>query len=226
MIGRVLFFLTVGTCACAPGTTSAVSNPIRRTLSCDSVADTLLPVAQTFEGLEGPYDFILVKRDSVRTPAATLVGKLFLWRALPTDSNSKGQRPYGGDNSNYFGTTNVDLAAADADFSGFWRGVHNPQRSDVDAIHPPIRAFVIRNRVAGTSPFTLFWLVVGTVMNDRDRGGGLDGMGVVFDVKKISNEGLFGTWDRAGIVQTGHGYFCAYRNANLSREASPPPNTR
>jgi len=76
---------------------------------------------------------MLVKRDSVRTPATTLAGKLVLWRALPTDSNNKGERPYSGDDSNYFGTTDVDLAAADADFSGFLRAVRNPQRSDVDA---------------------------------------------------------------------------------------------
>ena len=210
---RFLFFLTFGTYACAAGATASVSNPIRQTPTCDSVADTLLPVDQSFEGLEGQYDFVLVKRDSVRTPAAKLTGKLFLWRALPTDSNGKGERPYRGDDSNYFGTSDVDLAAADADFSGFWRGVDNPQRSDVDAIHPPIRAFVIRNSVKGTPLWTIFWLAIGTVMNDRDRGGGLDGMGVVFDVKKINSHGLFGTWDRGGIVRTGRGYFCAYRNA-------------
>jgi hypothetical protein len=71
----------------------------------------------------------------------------------------------------------------------------------------------MKNVVKGTPPWVIFWLAIGTVMNDRDHGGGLDGMGVVFDVKRIDSRGFFGTWDRGGIVRTGHGYFCAYRKA-------------
>lgn len=182
-----------------------------RVYPCDSVADTLLRLDQSFEGLEDRYVLVLVKRNSVRTPARTFTGSLYLWRASPTDSNARGERPHPRDDALYFGTTDVDLGAADADFSGFWRNVHEPTRNDVDAIHPPIKGFVLRNSVRGTTPWVVFWLAIGTVMNDRDRTGVLDGAGVVFDVLKIDSRGLFGTWDSGGIVRTGRGYFCAYR---------------
>jgi hypothetical protein len=86
---------------------------------------------------------------------------------------------------------------------------------------------VLRNANQPT-PWLLFWLSVGSLMNTRGGGGGLDGAGVVFDVKRIDARGLFGTWDRAGIVRTGHGYFCAYRytRSAFSPNVSTSPNTR
>jgi hypothetical protein len=207
------FFLMVAVLSAAAGTNPPVASGFPQGFRCDSVADTLLEQHQSLEGLESRYRLVFVKRDSVRTAARTLTGYLYLWRTSPRDSNAKGQKPPASDaaRSFYFGTTDLNLEAADADFTGFWRKVHNPKRSDLDPIHPPILGIVHRGSDVN-KPWLLFWLAIGTLMNRRDGGGGLDGMGVVLDVKRIDSRGFAGIWDRGGIVQTGRGYFCAYRD--------------
>jgi hypothetical protein len=228
-VKALTFLSVVALCGCASLGKASPSTRGFDIHACDSTRDTLLTFNQSLEGLEGRYHFVIVKRDSVRTPAGVLEGSLHLWRTSPNDSSKKGARPHPQDfrRSYYFGTTNVDLAAADADFTGFWRTVKDPKRDDIDPIHPPILGKVFRNANPPT-PWLVFWLAVGSLMNSRDGGGGFDGTGVVFDVKRIDSRGLFGSWDRAGIVRTGHGYFCAYREATptVAPNPSTSPNTR
>jgi len=185
---------------------------------CDSVADTLLAVNQSVEGLEGQYRLVLVKTDSVRLPTGVFSGRLFLWTTSPKDSSRNGRKPHPTLDAynRYFGTTNVDLDAAEAyaHYGGdFWHFKSNPKREDVDPIRPPILGFVLKGVNNGTS-WQIFWLAVGTLANSRDTGPGLDGMGIGLDVKRINSEGLFGTWGPFGIVKTGRGYFCAYHDAS------------
>jgi len=208
-----VFFLTVAVVGVAAGQNPPDASGIPQDFQCDSVADTLLKQNHSLEGLESRYRLVFVKRDSVRTPARTLTGYLYLWRTSPSDSNAKGQKPPASDaaRSFYIGTTDLNLEAADADFTGFWRKVHDPKRSDLDPIHPPILGIVHRGS-DGNNPWLLFSLAIGTLMNGRDGGDGLDGFGVVLDVKRIDSRGFSGIWDRAGMVQTGRGYFCAYRD--------------
>lgn len=208
---RSLTFVVV-VCGCARaagGRSETVATDVAR---CKPVPDTLLSIGQSLEALDGRYRLILVKVDSVFTAARTITGSLYLWRASEADIGPNGERPERGDanRSIYFGTTDADLSATDAGIDDFWRNVRNPTRTDVDPIHPPILGRTYHGVDAG-KPWLLFWLFIGTVSNSRDSGGGLDGMGIVLDIKRIGPNALFGTWDRAGMVRTGHGHFCAYR---------------
>ncbi|HUQ48940.1 MAG TPA: hypothetical protein VM053_11970 [Gemmatimonadaceae bacterium] len=185
---------------------------------CDSVADTLLSVNQSVDGLEGRYRLVLVKTDSVRLPTGIFSGRLFLWPTSPKDSSRNGRKPhptFDGYN-HYFGTTNVDMDAAEAyahNGPDFWHFESIPNRADIDPIRPPILGFVLKG-VSNGGPWQMFWLAIGTLANSRDTGGGLDGMGIGLDVKRINSKGLFGTWGPFGIVKTGRGYFCAYHDAS------------
>jgi hypothetical protein len=191
-------------------------SPSGQDTRCDSVPDTLLAANQTVEGLEAVYRLVLVKTDSVRLPNGTFTGSLYLWRTSPRDSSLDGRRPGRGDSiwSVYFGTTDLDLDAAEAyayTRGPFWRTTHNPKRADIDPIRPPILGTVFRGVYNGKTG-QIFDLAVGSIGNDRESGGGLDGMGMGLFVKKITRQGFFGTWGRYGIVKTGSGYFCAFRN--------------
>jgi hypothetical protein len=182
-------------------------------VQCDSVADTLRS-DRSLENLGGRYRLTLVKTEGVFKPAGVFIGWLYLWRTSQRDSSvSTGRRAEPGDTMRalYFGTTDVDLDAAEA-YADYWRLQTSPTRASVDPVYPPILGRVLRGVYQGR-PWLDFTLTVGTVGNARDGSIGLDGAGVGLVVQRIDARGLFGYWDQYGIVDTGRGYFCAYRAA-------------
>jgi hypothetical protein len=215
---RVFFFaLILGLFGCvSPRTPRNLAGVGAQKSRCDPVPDTLLAANQSVEGLEATYRLVLVKTDSVRLPNGRFEGALYLWRTSPSDSSRDGRRPGRIDSlfSVYFGTTDVDLDATEAYahyYGDFWRTTHNPKRADVDPIRPPILGHVFRGVYNG-QPGQIFALAIGSVGNNRATGGGLDGMGIGLFVKRITRQGFFGTWGPYGIIKTGSGYFCAFRN--------------
>jgi hypothetical protein len=215
-------------CGCSSGSVSKSSSFAIYPLTgerCDSVADTLLAVSQSLEGLEGRYRLILVKTDSVWKPNGVFVGSLSLWRTSPNDSSSSGRRPRQPDDrsSVYFGATDIDAEAAELFTGSRWQRMSNPKKSDVDPIAPPVLGEALRG-VAEGQAWQEFFLKIGTSSNDRSQGPVLDGVGAALNVRRITPRGFFGVWDRYGIVKTGRGYFCALRVPDsLSLQ---PSNTR
>src|SRR5690242_5151310 len=83
---------------------------------CDSSKDALSPDL-SLEGLEGRYRLTLVKTEGVSRPRGAFTGWLYLWRTSERDSSrTTGRRAVPGDTARnlYFGTTDVDLDAAEA----------------------------------------------------------------------------------------------------------------
>jgi hypothetical protein len=112
----------------------------------------------------------------------------------------------------YFGTTDVDLDAAEAYAGDFWRLSAPPSRASVDPVYPPILGRVNQGMYQGRS-WIDFTLAVGSIGNRRDGTFGLDGGGIGLNVQRVEATGLLGYWDAYGILQTGRGYFCARRVA-------------
>jgi hypothetical protein len=110
----------------------------------------------------------------------------------------------------YFGTTDLDLDAAEAYAGDSWRLTTPPTRASVDPVYPPILGRVLRSVYQGQS-WVSFTLAVGSIGTARDGSYGLDGAGVGLEVQRIDDRGLFGYWGQYGIIKTGRGYFCAHR---------------
>jgi hypothetical protein len=110
----------------------------------------------------------------------------------------------------YFGTTDLDLDAAEAYAGDLWRRKEKPTRASVDPVYPPIIALGTRGVYQGR-PWLDLTLAVGSIGNARDGSMGLDGAGIGLNVQRVNSAGLVGYWDAYGIVLTGSGYFCARR---------------
>src|SRR5688500_16033251 len=119
--------------------------------TCDSVADTVLAVTQSVEGLEGRYRLILVKTDSVRKPNGVFGGFLSLWRTSPNDSSVDGRRPWRGDRSIYFGSTDIDVDGAELSTAFNWKPLSDPTRAEVDPIRPPILSSQRKGKIGRAS---------------------------------------------------------------------------
>jgi hypothetical protein len=166
----VIFVVTACTAPSSPPTPKIFGLVPATGERCDFVSDTLLAVGQSVEGLEGRYRIILVKTDGVRKPNGVFPGWLALWRTSPNDSTAEGRRPSRNDrNSIYFGTIDIDIDAAELYPEFRWKRIAEPMRADVDPIHPPVLAALIKG-VANGQAWQLFWLKIGTASNSRETG--------------------------------------------------------
>ncbi len=204
----ILCTLLIGACSSGHGTAVAPPGPTS-SAPCDSVSDTL-PPDQSLEGLEDRYRLTLVKTQGVSEPNGTFDGWLYLWRTSSLDSSvATGKHATPGDTTRalYFGTTDVDLDAAEA-VPGVFIFPNPPDREDIDPVYPDILG-VVRRGVDEGRPWAEFVLLVWTINNRRDGRHGNDGAGVGLSVERVDSTGLFGDWGAWGIVMTGSGYFCA-----------------
>jgi hypothetical protein len=106
----------------------------------------------------------------------------------------------------YFGTTDIDLEAAEGYTQDFRPAVGTPTRASLDPIHPPILGIAHRG-VDEKGPWLWFVFAIGSLGNYRDGRGGLDGMGVGLTVQRVTSAGLFGNWGPFGIVKDGRWVF-------------------
>jgi hypothetical protein len=213
-VGLFGFTALLISCSSGPPTVGGAA-PVELGASerCDSVVDTL-PPDKSLEGLEGRYRLTLVKTEGVSKSNGAYAGWLYLWRTSELDSSAAtGQRAVPGDTTRmlYFGTTDVDLGAAEAYAGDFWQQLREPPtRASVDPVYPPILGHVRRGVYHGRA-WVDFTFGVGSFGNARDGSTRLDGAGVGLNVQRVDPGGLFGYWDAYGIVKTGRGYFCAHR---------------
>jgi hypothetical protein len=208
--GAMLGLSLLVACASRSSTPALVSD--QGASQCDSMPDAISP-DQSLEALAGRYRLTLVKTKGVSKPPGSFVGWLYLWRTSERDSSVRtNQRAIPGDTTRnpYFGTTDVDLDAAEAYAGEPWRGSEAPTRDEIDPVFPPILGHVTRGMYQGR-PWLDFDLAVGSIGNRRDGSLGLDGAGIGLFVRRLDATGLFGYWEPYGIVETGRGYFCAVR---------------
>ena len=95
---------------------------------------------------------------------------------LPVHERRRCRRAVPGDTTRklYFGTTEVDLDAAEVHAGDFWRNLGAVSRASVDPVYPPILGLALRGVYQG-QPRLDFTLSLGSIGNRRDGVIALDG---------------------------------------------------
>jgi hypothetical protein len=175
------------------------------TMACERKATQPLAVDQAAVA-PGTYQLVLVATKGNRKRARA--SGLLTLRQSPADERPRptGELPVGWewDPKELIGRLDIDLTQVAAPMCG-----DAPDPRSNDPVYPGVLVKTIDwgDRYPKKTPV----MVVGTLANRRDGTQAFDGCGIGLFVTHADSSGIFGKWDRWGIVRNGSGYFCAYR---------------
>jgi hypothetical protein len=208
---------TAGAARPTPGVgRSLVAPPDKAAAACAPVDDSWR-TADHARLRPGTYRLTLVE-DTPEPRAATVGGMLWL---APTSANDRspwhpGERPSPGDTvrAPLYGSTDVDLYVVNAALQLADLTTESdvplpvPAPNSWDPLHPGVLAFLEREAPMGPRQTVL---LIGTGANRRAGTPGVDGVGVILRVRRVSASGFQGTWGPYAMLRGGAGYFCAVR---------------
>jgi len=102
-----------------------------------------------------------------------------------------------------YGSVRIDFAAVGAPV---YRSDWIAPPTSGDPVYPGIIVFTSLPRAPNQLAEVKF--LIGTLSNRRDGTSGLDGAGIHLDLRHATPPFFSGTWDRAGLLADGSGYFC------------------